>query len=66
MRSSSGAEAFADVFVAALDLLSLLERAISAEYRFAILHAAAPGPGVLLDTRSTEQLLGWSAENQFR
>jgi uronate dehydrogenase len=64
-RRASGAESFADVFIAAPDLISLLERAINAEYRFAILHAAAPGPGVLLDTRSTEQLLGWSAQHRF-
>ena len=62
----SGAEWMADTFIAAPDLVSLLERAISAQYRFAVLHAAAPGPNVLLDTRATEDLLGWSAEHSFR
>jgi hypothetical protein len=51
--------------VIASDLVSLLERAISAEYRFVLLHAAAPGRNVLLNTRSTEDLLGWSAEHRF-
>jgi uronate dehydrogenase len=62
---ASGAEWMADTFIAAPDLVSLLERAISAEYRFALLHAAAPGPNALLDTRATEDLLGWSAEHRF-
>jgi nucleoside-diphosphate-sugar epimerase len=61
----SGAEWLADVFVAAPDLASLIERAITAEFGFAILHAAAPGRDVLLDTTSTEQLLGWRAEHRF-
>jgi nucleoside-diphosphate-sugar epimerase len=60
-RRASGAERMADVFIAAPDLVELLERAINAEYRFAILHAAAPGPNVLLDTTATEELLGWRA-----
>lgn len=62
---ASGAEWMADTFIAAPDLISLLEHAIRAEYRFALLHAAAPGPGVLLDTRATEDLLGWHAEHRF-
>ena len=62
----SGAEWMADTFIAAPDLVALLERAIGAQYRFAVLHAAAPGPDVLLDTRATEDLLGWSAEHRFR
>ena len=57
--------AVVDVFVAVSDLIALLERAISAEYRFALLHAAAPGPDVLLDTRMTEGLLGWRAAHPF-
>ena len=58
------AHAMADLFIAAPDLLALLERAIIAEYRFAILHAAAPGPQALLDTRATEDLLRWSAQHR--
>ena len=61
----SGAEWMADTFIAAPDLVSLLERAISAQYHFAVLHAAAPGRDVILDTRATEELLGWSAEQRF-
>lgn len=60
-----GAEWMADTFIAAPDLMSLLERAIHAEYRFAILHGAAPAPGALLDPRATEDLLGWSAVHRF-
>lgn len=55
----------ADVFIAEPDLVALIERAITARYRFALLHAAAPGEDVLLDTRATEQLLGWRAEHRF-
>ena len=62
---ASGAEWMAGVFIAVPDLISLLERAISAEYRFAVLHAAAPGHDVLLDTRATEDLLGWRAAHPF-
>lgn len=62
---ASGAEWMADMYIAVPDLMFLLERAISAEYRFAILHATAPGRDVLLDTRSTEDLLGWRAEHRF-
>lgn len=47
------------LFIAAPDLMELFERAITADYSFAILHAAAPGPQALLDTSATEQLLGW-------
>jgi uronate dehydrogenase len=61
----SGAQWMADVFIAVSDLVGLLERAISARYRFAVLHAAAPGRDVLLDTRATEQLLDWRAEHLF-
>jgi nucleoside-diphosphate-sugar epimerase len=60
-----GAEWMAEVFIAASDLVALLERAITAEYRFAILHATAPGRDVLLDTTATEELLGWRAEHRF-
>jgi uronate dehydrogenase len=63
---ASGAERIADVFIAAPDLVSLLERAINAEYHFAVLHAAAPGRDALLDTGATEELLGWRAEHRFR
>ena len=62
---ASDAQWMADVFIAVPDLMALLERAMSAEYRFAILHAAAPGPDVLLDTRPTEELLGWRAQYRF-
>jgi nucleoside-diphosphate-sugar epimerase len=62
---SSDADWMADVFIAAPDLVALLELAITAEYRFALLHAAAPGRDVLLDTRETEELLGWQAEHPF-
>ncbi len=62
---ASGADWMADVFIADSDLVALLERAITAEYRFALLHAAAPGEDVLLDTQATEQLLGWRAEHRF-
>jgi hypothetical protein len=51
----------ADTFIVVSDLLSLRELAITAEYRFALLHAAAPGHNVLLATRATEELLGWHA-----
>jgi UDP-glucose 4-epimerase len=61
----SGAEWMADVFIAAPDLVALLERAITAEFHFAILHATAPGPDVLLDTAATEELLGWRAQHRF-
>jgi nucleoside-diphosphate-sugar epimerase len=61
----AGAERIADVFIAAPDLMSLLERAIVADYRFAVLHAAAPGRDVLLDTRETEDLLSWRAVHRF-
>jgi hypothetical protein len=63
---ASGAEWMADVFIAVPDLISLLERAISAPYRFALLHAAAPGRDVLLATRATEDLLAWRPEHRFR
>jgi nucleoside-diphosphate-sugar epimerase len=62
---ASGAGWMADVFIAVPDLIALLERAIIAEYRFALLHAAAPGPDVLLDTRMTEDLLRWRAAHPF-
>lgn len=62
---ASDAGWMADVFIAVPDLLSLLERALVADYRFAILHAAAPGHGALLDTRATEALLGWRARHRF-
>lgn len=55
----------ADTFIAQPDLIGLLERAINAEYGFAILHAAARGRDVLLDTRPTEDLLGWRAAHRF-
>jgi nucleoside-diphosphate-sugar epimerase len=61
----TGADWMADVFIAAPDLVALLERAITAEFRFAILHAAAPGRDVLLDTAATEELLGWEAVQRF-
>jgi uronate dehydrogenase len=64
-RARGAAERMADVFIAVPDLLSLLELAIHAEYRFAVLHAAAPGRDVLLDTSATEELLGWHAEHRF-
>jgi len=57
------AQPVADVFIAAPDLMSLLELAISAEYRFAILHAARPGPQALLDIQATETLLGWRPQH---
>lgn len=57
--------AIEDTFIAEPDLIGLLERAINAEYRFAILHAAAPGRDVLLDTRPTEDLLAWRAAHRF-
>jgi len=59
------AERIADTFIAVSDLLSLLELAINAEFRFAVLHAAAPGRDVLLDTSATEGLLGWRAQHRF-
>jgi uronate dehydrogenase len=62
---AKGADWMADTFIAVPDLMSLLERAINAEYRFALLHATAPGRDVLLDTRATEELLGWRAEHPF-
>jgi UDP-glucose 4-epimerase len=62
---ATGPERLAETAIAASDLVALLERAIDAEYRFAILHAAAPGAGALLDTRATEALLGWSAAHRF-
>ena len=62
---ASGAGWMADTFIAEPDLLSLLELAIGADFRFAILHAAAPGANVLLETTRTEDLLGWSAEHRF-
>jgi hypothetical protein len=55
----------ADTFVAEPDLLSLFELAIGADFDFAILHAAAPGANVLLETSMTEELLGWKAEHRF-
>lgn len=62
---ASHAPWMADLFIAASDLMALLERAITAEYSFALLHAGARGPDVLLDTASTEELLGWRAEHRF-
>lgn len=62
---SPGAGRMAEVFIAAPDLVCLLERAIEANYRFALLHAAAPGRDVLLDTEETEELLGWCAAHRF-
>ena len=64
-RAPGAAERMADTFMAVPDLLSLLELAINADYRFAVLHAAAPGRDVLLDTSATEQLLGWHAQHRF-
>jgi hypothetical protein len=61
----SGLEWMADVFIAVPDLVALLERAITAHYRFGLLHATAPGRDVLLDTRATEDLLGWRAQHYF-
>lgn len=58
------ADPVADVFIAAPDLLALFGRAITADFRFAILHATAPGPDVLLDTSATEELLGWRAQHR--
>jgi hypothetical protein len=55
----------ADTFIAVPDLLALLELAINARYQFALLHAVAPGPDVLLDTSATEELLGWHAHHRF-
>lgn len=60
-----GADWMADVFIAVPDLVALFERAITADFCFAILHAIAPGAGVLLDTSATEELLGWRAEHRF-
>jgi nucleoside-diphosphate-sugar epimerase len=60
-----GSERLADVFIADSDLMNLLERAITADYRFAILHAAVPGPDALLDTSMTEDLLGWKPRFLF-
>jgi nucleoside-diphosphate-sugar epimerase len=62
---AGGAEWMAGMFIAAPDLVALLELAISADYQFALLHAAAPGRDVLLDTRATEELLGWRARHTF-
>ena len=64
-RAPEAAERIADTFIAVPDLLSLLELAINAEYRFAVLHAIAPGSDVLLETTATEELLGWHAQNHF-
>lgn len=64
-RAPWAAEQISDTFIAVPDLLALFERAIAADYRFAVLHAAAPGDDVLLDTRATEELLGWHAEHRF-
>jgi uronate dehydrogenase len=64
-RAPGARERMADTFIAVPDLLSLLESAINAEYQFAVLHAAAPGRDVLLDTSATEQLLGWHARQRF-
>jgi nucleoside-diphosphate-sugar epimerase len=64
-RAPGAAERMADTFIAVPDLLSLLELAITAEYRFAVLHAAAPGRDVLLETTATEELLGWRAQHPF-
>jgi nucleoside-diphosphate-sugar epimerase len=64
-RTPGAAERIADTFIAEPDLLTLLELAINAEYRFAVLHAAAPGRDVLLDISATEELLGWHAQHRF-
>lgn len=64
-RAPWAAEQIRDTFIAVPDLLALFERAITADYKFAVLHAAAPGDDVLLDTRATEELLGWHAEHRF-
>jgi len=61
----SDADWMADVFIAAPDLVALLARTITADFRFAIFHASAPGRDVLLDTRATEELLEWRAEHRF-
>jgi uronate dehydrogenase len=62
----TASERIADVFIADSDLIDLLERAINADYRFAILHATAPGPDVLLDASTTEDLLGWKPRFLFK
>lgn len=64
-RAPGTAERVADTFIAVPDLLSLLDRAITSEYQFALLHAAAPGSNVLLDTSATEQLLDWHPRHRF-
>ena len=64
-RAPGAAKHMADTFIAVPDLLSLLVLAINAEYRFAVLHAAAPGRDVLLDTAATEELLGWHPKHRF-
>lgn len=64
-RAPGATERVADTFIAVPDVLSLLELAINAEYQFAVLHAAAPGRNVLLDTSATEELLGWHAQHRF-
>jgi nucleoside-diphosphate-sugar epimerase len=61
----SDADWMADVFIAEPDLISLLAHAITADFRFAILHGGAPGRDALLDTTATEELLGWRAEHRF-
>ena len=48
-------------FIAVSDLVSLLEPAITAEYRLALLHAAAPGHKRAVRHRATEELMGWHA-----
>jgi uronate dehydrogenase len=64
-RAPGASERMADTFIAVPDLLSLLELAINTEYRFAMLHAAAAGRDVLLDTSATQDLLGWNAQHRF-
>jgi nucleoside-diphosphate-sugar epimerase len=64
-RAPGAAEQFGDTFIAVPDLLSLLERAIDADYQFAVLHAVARGRDALLDTSATEELLDWRAEHRF-
>jgi len=64
-RRPGATEWMADTFVAVSDLVSLLELAITAEYRVVLLDAAAPDRTWLLDTSTTEELLGWRAQHQF-
>jgi hypothetical protein len=64
-RRPGAKESIADTFIAVPDLLALFERAITSDYQFAVLHAAAPGRNVLLDTLATEELLDWHPQYRF-